>query len=201
MYEMWLKYKYIVLLGTVIIGISIYYYSNPNQEGLKDNVAAVAHEEIQEGFPSKQQEEENDAQKVFLVDVKGAVVKSGVYELRQGTRIKDAIAAAGGFADHADSNGVNLAATLQDEMVVYVPVIGEEQSTVQNGGETKDSKISINKATSEELQQIPGIGPTRAETIINYREENGPFKKIEDLLEISGIGEKTLEKMKDKIKL
>jgi competence protein ComEA len=208
LYDFWLKYKYVVLVTAVIVGVLIYHNSGTKQDEVSEGTLPVAHEEVKGESTSKQKEEEKEEKEVLLVDVKGAVVKSGVYELRQGTRVKDAVEAAGGFTEGADSKGVNLAALLQDEMVVYVPMIGEEQSNVPAQGSTPantqsgvDDKISINTATSEELQKIPGIGATRAESIIKYREEKGAFKKIEDLLEISGIGEKTLEKMKDKIKL
>jgi competence protein ComEA len=197
LYDFWLKYKYGILLAVVVLGIFVYRNAGITQNGVSESTLQVTQEEVKGDSTEKQEDEAK--QKIVLVDVKGAVVKSGVYELRQGTRVKDAIEAAGGFTDTADSKQVNLAALVQDEMVIYVPVVGEQ---AENGGSTGgDDKISINRATSEELQEIPGIGATRAEAIIQYREEKGPFKKIEDLLEISGIGEKTLEKMKDKIRL
>ncbi len=124
--------------------------------------------------------------------------REGVYELREGSRVKDGIEKAGGFLPEADVTQVNLAQIMQDQMLLYIPKKGERlhETTlpVQQSG-----KISINQASKEQLENITGIGPRKAEAIIKYREEHGAFQKIEDLLEIDGIGEKSLEKMKDQI--
>jgi competence protein ComEA len=137
-----------------------------------------------------------------FVDVKGAVVHEGVYEVNESSRMKDVIQLAGGFTEEADRTKVNLAAKVQDEMVVYVPKQGEEASTIMSGQVTADGnekKVNINTATTEELQTLSGIGPAKASAIIAYREENGPFQKIEDLLNVSGIGDASLEKIKEQI--
>lgn len=149
--------------------------------------------------------EAEEAGGTMLVDVKGAVTNAGVYEADPGDRVKDLIEKAGGFSKEADINKINLAQKLADEMVIYVPKIGEETGNAMSTalpdsgqGET-DGKIAVNTATVEELDTLPGIGPSRAQAIIDYREENGPFKKLEDLLNVTGIGEKSLEKLKDYI--
>lgn len=133
---------------------------------------------------SKTEESEKDKSKV-TVDVKGAVVKPGVYTLKAGTRVTDAIKAAGGMTEDADAKSVNLAASLSDEEVIYVA--------------TKDGKINLNTATSEELQTISGIGAKRAEDIIAYRESHGGFQSVDDLKNVSGIGDKTLDKIRESI--
>lgn len=150
-------------------------------------------ESSDEQLPIKMQEENK-----VIVDVKGEVQQPGVYEMRQGDRITDAIASAGGFRENADQNQVNLAGKLKDEMVIYVPKEGEIPSSATFVLQQEESAdlVNINSASSEELQSLPGIGPAKAEAIIIYREEQGNFEKPEDLMNVSGIGEKSFEKIK-----
>ncbi|WP_342715773.1 helix-hairpin-helix domain-containing protein [Bacillus paramycoides] len=136
--------------------------------------------------------------KIIVIDMKGAVVKEGVYEMKEGDRVKDAIEKAGGFLPEADRMKVNLAKMVQDQMILYVPNKNEqaqEVAAVSKG----EGKVQINAASKEQLEKITGIGSRKAESILKYREEHGPFQKIEDLLEIDGIGVKSLEKIKDQI--
>ena len=120
----------------------------------------------------------------------------------------DIIEKAGGLLDSADKNNINFAMKVVDEMVLYIPAIGEQNpidgwcqrlSGSLQEGSTADGKINLNSATESELQTLPGIGPSKALAILEYRETNGSFKTIEDLMEISGIGEKTFEKLKEHI--
>jgi len=142
-----------------------------------------------------------------LIDIKGAVKLPGVYELANGERIIDAVDKAGGFMASADTRKVNLAALLVDEMVIYVPEEGEEVevlSLVENtsgvdGKDTGQGKVNINTATVEELTTLSGIGPSKANAILEYREENGLFKSVDELVNVTGIGEKSLEKIRDTI--
>ena len=142
------------------------------------------------------------------VDVKGSVQKPGVYEFTMGDRVTDVINKAGGLQDEADSGQVNMAQLVEDEMVIYIPKKGEiVESSMQTvpqrnetgGGSETNEKININKATSEELQELPGIGPSKADAIVQKREELGSFQTIEDLKEVTGIGEKTFEKLRESI--
>lgn len=142
-----------------------------------------------------------------MVDIKGQVAAPGVYELPGDSRMKDAIDAAGGFLSDAEPKAINLAMKVQDEMVIYVPAIGEEAalpapqpSAVPAGGaEAADALVNLNTATDADLMTLPGIGPSKAAAIIAYRTDNGNFQKIEDLTNVTGIGEKTFEKLKDSI--
>lgn len=126
----------------------------------------------------------------IVVYVCGAVKKPGVYHLPKGTRIQDAIEQAGGFAEGADETSQNLAALLEDEMQLTVPFINTE-------GQSK--KVNLNTADKEELMTLPGVGDSKAESILQYRKENGRFRKIEDIMEIPGIKEGMFEKIKDDI--
>lgn len=138
------------------------------------------------------------------VDIKGAVLDPGVYTVDASARVHDVVEMAGGFIKEADEQQINLAERVQDEMYVYVPKHGETETPqmpndTSTGLDSDSELVRINQATSAELEQLNGIGPGKAEDILNHIEENGPLQSEEDLLEIRGIGEKTLENFKDQI--
>lgn len=142
------------------------------------------------------------------VDVKGAVNHPGVYSLPSQSRVTDAIKRAGGLSNLADSKSVNLAQKLQDETVIYVAQKGEKITVVEEEkanniatqGNSK-GKINLNKADLSSLQTISGVGAKRAQDILDYRDSQGGFKTIDDLKNVSGIGEKTLEKLRQDVTL
>lgn len=141
----------------------------------------------------------------IVVDVKGAVQHPGVYSLSEGDRLIDAIHAAGGYLPDADSRMLNHALKLTDEFVVYVPSVGEEPidiiqtTTAGKSAGQNDGKVNINTADEQELMTIPGVGPAKAAAIIQYRTDHGLFKTPESLMEVSGIGQKTFEKLESQI--
>lgn len=146
-------------------------------------------------------ESASDNMKV-MVDIKGEVQKPGVYELAPDSRVEQALNAAGGLTENAEGRSINLAQRVADEQVIYVAAIGEADVPVQTAGSsTSSEKININQADSEELTELNGIGEAKAQAIITFREENGPFTSIDQLTEVPGIGEKSLENMKDQISL
>lgn len=139
---------------------------------------------------------------VIVVDIKGEVKKPGVYEFQDGARVNDLVTKAGGFLQSADETQVNLAQKLQDEMIVIVPPQGDEQQqTIPNGVGNDEQIVKINYATINQLETLPGIGPSKAQAIIDHRDEYGLFKSKEDLLNVSGIGEKTLENLEQHIQV
>ncbi len=147
---------------------------------------------------------------VIMVDIKGQVQHPGVYQLPKDKRVLDAIEKAGGFKDQAEQNSINLAQKLADEMVIYVPKKGEKSvpeaassisSSTNSSSSASPPTVHINSATLDQLQELTGVGPSKAEAILKYREEHGPFKNTEDLKNVTGIGDKSLEKMKDQIDL
>lgn len=139
-------------------------------------------------------------QQPIFVDVKGAVIRPGIYRAEEGERVHDLIIRAGGFSDAADERLVNLASRVTDEMVIYIPKAGEDSPAIADAaGERKDGMVNINKADEGELQTLPGIGPSKARAIIAYREEQGPFQKPEDVMKVSGIGGKTFERLQDSV--
>lgn len=142
---------------------------------------------------------------VILVDIKGEIKQPGVYELAHDARLNELILLAGGFTENAEVRQINLAEKLSDQQMIYVPnqdeltfsidqLIEDEVEMAQSS-----TTVNINTADLTELQELPGVGPSKAQAIIAYREENGLFKSIEGLLEVSGFGEKTFEKLKDSI--
>ncbi|TCP32322.1 competence protein ComEA [Scopulibacillus darangshiensis] len=163
-------------------------------------------QENKDNKSNESQKQNTQKQPVQLViDVKGAVKKPGVYKMMGGERVVDAIRKAGGFNSQADEKQINLAQKLNDEMVVYVPAKGEEKPAVpgqtansNENGIAGEQKINLNTATKEDLEKLPGVGPAKAEAILSYREEHGTFRSVQDLLNVTGIGDKSLEKIKEK---
>src|SRR5574341_689072 len=136
------------------------------------------------------------------VYISGAVVRADVYSLPPNAIVRDALDAAGGPALDADLDRVNLAAPLADGDHVYVPRVGETPSIAvpdSGGASASGGPVNINTATQEELEQLPGIGPSLAAAIIQYREEHGPFASIEDIQNVPGIGPTKFEAIKDLI--
>lgn len=140
-------------------------------------------------------EEQQEIKDLIYVFVCGAVKNPGVYELHQGSRAFEAIQAAGGFSEEAAENEVNQAEILKDEMKLYIPT----WQAIEKQQEEEAGKININKASQADLMRIPGVGEAKANQIIQYREENGSFQSIEDIMLISGIKEGLFHKIKDYI--
>jgi competence protein ComEA len=142
------------------------------------------------------------------VYITGAVLYPDVYRLAPGSIVKDAIEAAGGITDDADLVRINLALELQDQQQIYVPhkdevdappPVADGQSRSPSGGTELGGQVNINTATIEELDTLPGIGLGYAQRIVEYRELNGPFGSIEEITLVSGIGDATFEKIRDRI--
>ena len=140
---------------------------------------------------------------VIFVDIKGEVKKPGVYQMKVGDRVKDALDAAGGLTAEADSQKVNLAQRVEDQMVIVVPKVGEEAEAIPAGATSKEAskegKVNINTATVEELKTLKGVGEKKAEAIIEYRKKNGSFQTKEDLMKVRGIGKKLFESFQERI--
>lgn len=142
------------------------------------------------------------------VDVDGAVVRPGVYRLKDGARVSQAIDVAGGLTAEADVTGLNRASKVADGQKIYVPKVGEQQAAAAVGGAessvattpgagSSSGLVNINTASAAELQTLSGIGPSIAQSIIDERTKNGAFASVDDLMRVSGIGEKKLAKIKD----
>ncbi|MDQ0351085.1 competence protein ComEA [Alkalibacillus filiformis] len=190
------------LVVVIIIFMIVFYFILHSDEEL-----AIEHESqnntkpLLEDQDEREEDEELEIEEIkWAVDIKGEIKSPGVYTVEErGKRVVDVIELAGGFTEEADSKFVNLAELVYDEMVIYVPNKDEQTAGSNVTPTNKETKIRVNTATVDELMTLPGIGEQRAQTIIDYREEHGSFTSVEDLLNISGIGEKTLENFKEDI--
>jgi competence protein ComEA len=134
------------------------------------------------------------------VHVVGAVLHPGLFPLRDGDRVVDAVAAAGGFADTADQTQVNLARFVTDGEQLAVPVIGAPAVAAPgaaNGGAVPGAKVNLNTADLALLDTLPQVGPAMAKRILDWRTANGKFTSVEDLMSVTGVGDKTFEQLKD----
>lgn len=147
--------------------------------------------------------DETVAMDSIFVYVCGQVLKPGVYELPPKSRAVEAVNAAGGMSDLADETAINLADILSDGQQIYIPqkAAAGDSDTVSGTITSSDGRVDINSGSIEELQKIPGIGATKAQSIVEYRESNGRFSSPKDITKVSGIGDGTYEKIKDHIKV
>ncbi|EEL04316.1 helix-hairpin-helix domain-containing protein [Bacillus mycoides] len=184
----------VVIIGTLIF----LFFWKTNQQTERSLITTEVQVKDVEKKSKPKVLDTKEQKKIIIIDVKGAVFKEGVYEMKEGDRVKEAVEKAGGLLPDADVKKVNLAQMVQDQMLLYVP---NKNEPVQEGAtfSKSEGKVQINTASKEQLEKITGIGSRKAESILKYREEHGPFQKIEDLLEIDGIGAKSLEKIKDQI--
>ena len=209
-----IKQKKIILVILLIIALITYYYLYT-----KNNTEEINNENLE--ITNNETQEESKEEEKIVVHITGAVNKEGIVELQEGARIADAIEKAGGTKENADIKNINLATILEDGMKVHIPTIEETRANNENiessenfansqvttttqipttsSNTKKQGKININTATEEELDTLPGIGPSTAAKIIDYRKENGKFKSIEEIKEVSGIGDAKFENIKELI--
>ena len=199
----WIK-EYKLYIGLILAAFFVlgFYFLSPFPPSSPPTTAIEnPSEEITENKKEPEPTLEKEPLKI-MVDIKGSIEKPGVYEAHEGERVIDLITRAGGLTNQADETKINLAMVVKDEMVLYIPKIGEETpSGIPSTSleKSEGGKVNINKAEASELETLPGIGPSKSAAIIEYRNTNGKFNSIEDIQSISGIGEKTFEKLKDKI--
>ena len=136
---------------------------------------------------------------VITVHVAGLVGRPGLVELAEGSRVADAIAAAGGLLPSASAGSINLAALVSDGDQIVI--LGPGGVAAPSGGESRDEKLDLNRATAAELDALPGVGPVIAERIISFRDEFGPFRSVDDLLDVPGIGEARLADLRGRLQV
>ena len=182
----------------LIIGGLFYFNQNKTED-----YSGVSFSNISNETNNKDEKAEKRHDEKIFVDVKGAVKHPGVFETTKDKRVKDLIEEAGGLLDDADTSTLNLSQKVKDQMVIYVLKHGEKPKQISDGStsSTNGDVININTANKEQLMKISGVGKTKAEAIISYREKNGDFKKKEDITKVRGIGKATFEKIKDKIEV
>ena len=211
------KQKILLIIISIALFIFLFIYiyknlyesENSSEIILNNDINQIQNEQVNEKIGII-----NEKEKV-IIHVVGEVNSPGVVTLEEGARIIDAINAAGGKTEEADLSKINLAYVVEDGTQIYIPRINENlnqvelisteagQSVVINNSnineEENNTKVNINTANKEKLETLPGIGETTAQKIIDYREQNGKFTKIEDLQNVSGIGEAKFNSLKDKI--
>ena len=182
----------------LIIGGLFYFNQNKTED-----YSGVSFSNISNETNNKDEKAEKRHDEKIFVDVKGAVKHPGVFETTKDKRVKDLIEEAGGLLDDADTSTLNLSQKVKDQMVIYVLKHGEKPKQISDVGisSSNGDVININTANKEQLMKISGVGKTKAEAIISYREKNGDFKKKEDITKVHGIGKATFEKIKDKIEV
>ncbi|GBD79311.1 putative competence protein ComEA [Tetragenococcus halophilus subsp. halophilus] len=195
------KFLPLILATLVTVFVLVIYFSQSNNE------QADAWEENESAFQQATEDSEKTTEETgkIIVDIKGEINKPGVYELEGDARVKEVILEAGGLTKQAEKKQLNLAEKLQDQQMIYIPNKEEaEEMEIDGDKEAEDNNedmIDINAADINELQEISGVGPAKAQAIVDYREENGAFESVDELNEISGFGEKTVEKLRDSIKI
>lgn len=194
----------VLLLGIVITSGSKYILNQSNKaviynNGTENNIVEVMQNE------TKDLSEEKLIENIeIVVDICGEVINPGVIKLKEGDRVVDAVNAAGGLLENADRKKINMARLLQDGEQIIIPQIGESleaEEVMMNVSSTSGAKININRASQAELEALNGIGEVLSQRIIQYRESSGPFRNIEDIMKVSGIGTKKFDSIKDQISI
>lgn len=221
--------KIIIIITIIIISVIVTYKAFSNTKGIIENSTElediITNEEKTQDKTTTDKEENN-----IVIYITGAVKKEGIYEIKENSRISDAIEAAGGLSENANIKDINLAYIIEDGVKIYIPTneevnkneininIKQESTYVSKESEgiktntsyiensksltnNKNEKVNINTATQTELETLPGIGPSTALKIINYRKENGKFNSVDDIKKVSGIGDSKFDKIKDFIKV
>ena len=192
--EQWpTRYKWLLLLGIVVlvlVAVILIQVLRPSPHPVR----------LSTSIPLPTQEATPTAY-TLRVYVSGAVHHPDVYTIPQDSIVKDAMEAAGGPTEDADLERINLALPVSDGQQVHVPRQGEDNPPVQppSGQPATGGKVNINTADLAALESLPGIGPSLAQRIIDHRQTNGPFERIEDIMDVSGIGEATFEGIQDLI--
>ena len=203
------KKNYLIIGGILVLIIIYGIYNNYNT-----NDEVIEEQNILE-LSVDSEENTEDEEEIIVVHVTGAINNPGIVRLEEGSRIEDAIEAAGGLTEDSDISDINLAYVLEDGVKIRIPTIDDKLSDksyiIEGSGEnvileenteaSSDKLVNINKADESELDTLPGIGPSLASKIIQYREENGDFEKIEDIKNVTGIGDTKYSNLKDFIKV
>lgn len=202
-----MKTKITVLIITFIVVLAGYHIYEKEKEGKEEYFVTGQNTETNKASDdtakpdnSDNKEDTDDYVTAFIC---GEVSEPGVYRVKSGARIIDVLDVAGGFTEYASNDYVNLAQVVNDGMKIYIPSREEIQKGTINteifSGEGDTYLVNINTADAKTLTSLPGIGETKADAILTYREKNGRFEKVEDIMDVSGIGESTFENIRDLI--
>ncbi|MDD7306338.1 MAG: helix-hairpin-helix domain-containing protein [Peptoniphilaceae bacterium] len=190
------KDKIIIAMIIVIVILIAKTFNNKN-----DQVLIEKNNNQVENLLEEESTENTKVKKVKKVHISGEVNKAGVYEIKDGDRLEDLVNMAGGLTQNANIDSINLSMVLEDQMRIIIPNINDKETNIDQNtvvAPKDNTKININTASKEELMSLPNIGEKRADSIIEYR-ENNRFEKIEDIKNVTGIGDKYYEQMKELI--
>jgi competence protein ComEA len=210
----------VVLL--LIVFVTIFFISHSHQSNSQEWEKVIPSSATQKkatSFVSKKKSQSvqspqasNKPAKTVMVDIKGAVNHPGVFSINEGSRVVDALKLAGGVTSEADPNQINLAQHVTDEMVIFVPKKGEAPPASlltggngqtptgeSSGNQTGAPMVHLNSASLTDLETLPGIGPSKAQAIFDYRTKNGPFHTLDDLKNVTGIGDKSFERIRPQL--
>lgn len=202
--------KKIILVVLAIIILFFWNFLNS-----KNEINSIENNELNVAKTNSTEENSETEENIIVVHVTGEVKNPGIVKVKEGSRIEDIIEAAGGLTENSDITNVNLAYLVEDGMKIRIPSNDDgdlpsenyissdsgEGILIGNDEESNTNIININKATQTDLETLPGIGPSLATRIIEYREQNGEFKEIEDIKNVGGIGDIKFDKIKEYIKV
>ena len=211
--DFFMKWKLYILIILIMLTTFFFYLLNDNNNDLIQNSqerqSKISDQQIKNSKKLNKKEvsiqKDNTKETKIFIDIKGAVKHPNVYEMSSSNRVIDALNKAEVLKD-ADLSQLNLSEKLVDQKLIYVPKKGENsmkinsQQSILNSSDVKintNQPLNLNSATEEQLKNIPGIGPSKAKEILNYREQNHGFNSIDDLMKIKGFGKKTFEKLKE----
>lgn len=211
--DFFMKWKFYILIILIMLITFFLYLFNDNNSDLKQNSqegqSKLSDQQITNNKKLNKKEvsiqKDNTKETKIFIDIKGAVKHPNVYEMSSSNRVIDALNKAEVLKD-ADLSQLNLSEKLVDQKLIYVPKKGENSMKINSQQSTLNSSdvkintnqpLNLNSATEEQLKNIPGIGPSKAKDILNYREKNNGFNSINDLMKIKGFGKKTFEKLKE----
>lgn len=211
--DFFMKWKLYILIILIMLITFFFYLFNDNNSDLKQNSqegqSKLSDQQITNNKKLNKKEvsiqKDNTKETKIFIDIKGAVKHPNVYEMASSNRVIDALNKAEVLKD-ADLSQLNLSEKLVDQKLIYVPKKGENSMKINSQQSTLNSSdvkintnqpLNLNSATEEQLKNIPGIGPSKAKEILNYREQNHGFNSIDDLMKIKGFGKKTFEKLKE----
>jgi len=195
---------YIGIACLILIVSMVFYQFSVREDTEGEDEKSFEMIELDSSHKEERAEDKPENHEIW-VDLKGAVKKPGVYQLPEDSRVHHLLEMAGGLLPDAEERLVNLAQTVQDGEMIYVPKKGEEvpNSNVKGmqGQREDNQRVHLNTATEEEFDSLPGIGPAKAKAIVEYRETHGGFQELEGLKEVPGIGEKIFQQLKDHIRI
>ncbi|WP_408021374.1 helix-hairpin-helix domain-containing protein [Staphylococcus epidermidis] len=211
--DFFMKWKLYILIILIMLTTFFFYLLNDNNNDLIQNSqerqSKISDQQIKNSKKLNKKEvsiqKDNTKETKIFIDIKGAVKHPNVYEMSSSNRVIDALNKAEVLKD-ADLSQLNLSEKLVDQKLIYVPKKGENSMKINSQQSTLNSSdvkintnqpLNLNSATEEQLKNIPGIGPSKAKEILNYREQNHGFNSIDDLMKIKEFGKKTFEKLKE----